>query len=78
MTRPSFQFYPGDWQANSNLRRCTHDEKGLWIDVMCLLHDQNEYGIVRWNLKEIARAINSTPKRLQNLIKKDIVKGSDK
>ena len=52
MKRPSFQFYPGDWQANSNLRRCTHEEKGVWLDVMCLLHDQEEYGVARWPLKE--------------------------
>ena len=38
MKRPSFQFYPEDWLANANLRRCTHEEKGIWIDVMCLLH----------------------------------------
>ena len=41
--RPSFQFYPGDWQSSSNLRRCTHGEKGAWVDVMCLMHDPVSY-----------------------------------
>jgi hypothetical protein len=38
--RPSFQFYPADWSANPNLKRCTFAEKGIWLEVMCLLHDQ--------------------------------------
>ncbi|CAG4889450.1 HNH endonuclease [Paraburkholderia gardini] len=78
MRRPSFQFYPGDWTSNSNLRRCTHAEKGLWVDVMCLMHDQEEYGILRWPLKEIAQAVNSTVASLRSLVDKGILKGADK
>ena len=78
MRRPSFQFYPGDWTSNSNLRRCTHAEKGLWVDVMCLMHDQEEYGILRWPLKEIAQAVNSTVAALRGLVDKGILKGGDK
>lgn len=77
-TRPSFQFYPGDWQSNSNLRRCTHAEKGVWLDVMCLMHDQPEYGILRWTLKEIAQAIGSTVANLKALQAKGVLKGDDK
>jgi hypothetical protein len=78
MKRPSFQFYPGDWQANSNLRRCTHAEKGAWLDVMCLMHDQPEYGQLRWPLKEIAQAIGATPALLRGLVTKGVLKGDDK
>lgn len=77
MKRPSFQFYPADWQGNSNLRRCTHEEKGIWADVMCLMHDQEEYGIIRWSLKEIAQAVNATPAKLVSLIGKGVLKGAD-
>lgn len=77
MKRPSFQFYPGDWTSNSNLRRCSHAEKGIWVDVMCLLHDQEEYGIVRWPLKEIAQAVNCTVTLLRGLVTKGILKGAD-
>lgn len=78
MKRPSFQFYPGDWQANSNLRRCTHAEKGAWLDVMCLMHDQPEYGQLRWPLKEVAQAIGATTATLRNLVAKGVMKGDDK
>lgn len=78
MKRPSFQFYPGDWQANSNLRRCTHAEKGAWLDVMCLLHDQPEYGQLRWPLKEIAQAIGASLGLVRGLVTKGVLKGDDK
>ena len=77
MRRPSFQFYPADWQGNSNLKRCTHEEKGVWIDVLCVLHDQEEYGIVRWPLKELARAACTTLPKLRALVAKGVLKGAD-
>lgn len=77
MKRPSFQFYPGDWQSNSNLRRCTHAEKGAWLDVMCLMHDQPEYGILRWPLKDIAQAIGAPLPLVRALVSKGVMKGDD-
>ena len=78
MKRPSFQFYPGDWQANSNLRRCSHAEKGVWLDILCLLHDQSEYGVLRWTLREIAQAVGASPTTVKALVAKDVLKGCDK
>jgi hypothetical protein len=75
--RPSFQFYPGDWTSNSNLRRCTHAEKGIWMDVMCLMHDQEDYGILRWPLTEIAVAVGCTVAALRKIAEKGIMKGAD-
>lgn len=77
MRRPSFQFYPDDWSSNSNLKRCTHEEKGIWIDVMCVLHDQDEYGIARWPLAEIAQAVGTTKAKLKRLVEKGVLKGAD-
>ncbi|WP_374419390.1 hypothetical protein [Chromobacterium sp.] len=77
MKRPSFQFYPADWLGNSNLRRCTHAEKGVWMDVLCLMHDSEEYGILRWSLKEIAQAVGCKAADLKALVSKEVLKGSD-
>lgn len=78
MKRPSFQFYPGDWQSNSNLRRCTRAEKSVWLDVLCLMHDQEEYGVLRWTLKEIAEAAHCKVSELKALQAKGVLKGADK
>lgn len=77
MRRPSFQFYPADWLGNSNLRRCTHAEKGAWIDVMCLMHDAAEYGVLRWPLADIAQAVGCPVEILLALIAKGVMKGAD-
>lgn len=77
MRRPSFQFYPGDWSSNPNLKRCTFAERGIWLEVMCLMHDQDEYGVLRWPLKEIAGAVGCKASELQALVRKGVLKGDD-
>lgn len=77
MKRPSLQFYPGDWQRNPKLRRCSHAEKGVWIDVMCLMHDSEEYGVLRWPLADIAQAVGCKAADLRALQARGVLKGAD-
>jgi len=77
MKRPSFQFYPADWMANAKLRRCTEAARGAWVDVMCVLHDFDEYGVCRWPLEDLARAAGVSPGSIQELVDKDVLKGAD-
>lgn len=76
--RPSFQFYPADWRNNAKLRRCSEAARGAWIDVLCLLHDSDEYGVLRWPLADIARATGLPLKLLKELADRDVLKGGDK
>lgn len=62
MKLPSFQFYPGDWMKDANLRRLTHAEKGVWIDMLCLMFECDQRGVLAtagsvWSDEEIARAV---------------------
>src|SRR5713226_5956827 len=57
MKRPAFQFYPGDWRSNAKLRRCSFAERGIWLEVMCLLHDSDEYGVLRWPLDDVGAEV---------------------
>lgn len=77
MTRPAFQFYTGDWQKNAKLRRCSHAARGAWIDVLCLFHDSEEYGVLRWPLKDIAQAAGVPMALIRELVTKDVLKGAD-
>jgi hypothetical protein len=76
--RPAFQFYPGDWRNNAKLRRCSHAARGAWIDVLCLFHDADEYGVLRWPLADIANAAAVPIKLLRELIDKGVLKGADR
>jgi len=77
MKRPSFQFYPGDYRANTKLRRCSWAAKGVWFDIICLFHDSDEYGILRWSTEEIALAIGCSIELILELVNKGVLKGSD-
>lgn len=53
MKRPSFQFYPGDWLNDAALRMVSIGARGLWIEMMCLMHQGSEYGYLKVNGKVI-------------------------
>lgn len=78
MSRPSFQFYHGDWFSNAKLRFCSKEEKGHWIDTMCLLADADEFGILREPLSEICKAIGGKMASMRALVQKGVLKGADK
>lgn len=44
MKRPAFQFYPGDWQRDAALRSCSVGARGLWIEMICIMHQAEPYG----------------------------------
>ena len=54
MKRPSFQFYPGDWLRDTALRSCSIGARGLWIDMLCLMHDSDRYGHLQVNGRPIS------------------------
>ena len=42
--RPAFQFYPESWRTDAELRSCSLAARGLWIDLMCVMHQCKPYG----------------------------------
>jgi hypothetical protein len=77
LKRPSFQFYPADWRNNGKLRRCSPAARGSWMDALCLLHDSDEYGVLRWPLIDIANAVGIPCKLLEELAAKGVLKGGN-
>lgn len=77
MSRPAFQFYTKDWRSNSKLRRCSSSARGVWIDVLCALHDSDEYGVARYPLKELAAEVGANLAHVRELVDKGVLKGSD-
>ena len=41
---PAFQFYPNDWLGDPELRLCSAATRGVFIDLMCLMHKSKVYG----------------------------------
>lgn len=78
MKRPAFQFYTKDWKANLKLRRCSDAAKGAWVEIMCVLHDSEEYGVARFPLKELVAAAGVQMKSARELVDKGVLKGGDR
>lgn len=57
--RPSFQFYPADWLRSTALRSCSLEARGLWMDMMCYMHEGSPYGYLKVNHKVISPEILS-------------------
>ncbi len=48
MTRkPAYQFYPGDWRRDLDLQTCSLAARGLWIELLNLLHYGTPRGYLR-------------------------------
>jgi hypothetical protein len=56
MKRPAFQFYPSDWLRDTALRSCSTGARGLWIDMICYMHEGNPYGHLKVGDKVILPA----------------------
>lgn len=56
MKRPSFQFYPADWLRDTALRTCSVGARGLWMDMLCFMHEGNPYGTLKVGNKVILPA----------------------
>lgn len=52
--QPSFQFYPGDWMKDPELRVCSHFARGLLVDLLCAMFEAKHRG-------RLAMADNQTP-----------------
>jgi predicted GIY-YIG superfamily endonuclease len=42
--RPAFQFYPGDWRKDPELQACSILARGVWWEMLCLMHECRPYG----------------------------------
>jgi hypothetical protein len=41
-----FKFFPKDWLLDQELQSCSLEVKGALIQIMCLLHQSREYGVL--------------------------------
>jgi HNH endonuclease len=41
---PWMKFYPSDWRADPALRSCTIAARGLWVEMLCIMHEATPYG----------------------------------
>ena len=73
MKRPSFQFYPADWRKDPSLSVCSLAARGLWIDMLCIAHESDDYGTLTINgrpmtAQQIARSVGESADTVADLL----------
>jgi len=67
------KFYPSDWRADPALRMCSFAARGLWVDLMTLMHEADPYGhlLIRGKtptVRQIAGILGGTQKDVELLL----------
>jgi hypothetical protein len=44
MSAPWLKFYPRDWRGDQALRAVSIAARGLWIEMLCIMHEASPYG----------------------------------
>jgi hypothetical protein len=60
--QPWLKWYPSDWRAEPGLRMCGWAARGLWIDMLGLMHEAEPYGHL------VINGNAPTPKQLAMLL----------
>lgn len=53
MKRPWVKFFPADWRADPKLRSCCMAARGLWMEMLCLMHEAEPCGYLTLNGKPV-------------------------
>lgn len=57
---PALQFYIGDWMKDPNLSMCSASSRGVWMDLLCAMHELDRSGRIVGTLDQISRLCRCT------------------
>ena len=72
-TNPWLKFYPTDWRGDAALRSVSFAARGLWMDMLSLMHEAETYGHLLVNGRapptaRLARMLGGTIKEVTQLL----------
>ena len=70
---PFLKFFTSDHRADPGLRMCSFAARGLWVDMLTLMHEAEPYGHLLVNgkppsAKELARLLGGLKREIQTLL----------
>lgn len=73
MSNPWMKFYPQDWRADEKLRNCSLAARGLWIEMVSIMHRSEHYGYLLVNGRppsdaQLAVQVGALPAEVSELI----------
>lgn len=46
---PAMQFYPADWRKDLAVQSLGYHDRGVWFEMLCLMHESSERGVLLLN-----------------------------
>ncbi|MCV2865011.1 hypothetical protein [Defluviimonas sp. WL0075] len=73
MADPWLKFYTSDWRSDPRLRMCGIAARGLWIEMICIMHEATPYGHLlvsgqRPTDAQLAVQVGTTPDQITALL----------
>lgn len=73
MANPWMKFHPQDWRADERLRMCSLSARGLWLEMICIMHRAEKYGFLLIAGKaptdtQLAFQVGTTPEQVSQLL----------
>lgn len=73
MKRPSIQWYPADWRKDAAVQSCSIAARGLWAELLWIMHECEPYGYLVINGRpmatdQLARLVGVSPKECAKLL----------
>jgi hypothetical protein len=71
---PWFKWYPTDWLADEKLRTCSLAARGLWMDLVSLMHKSDRRGFLQqasgkpYTPEQLARIVGCTVEEFSRLL----------
>lgn len=53
MKLPALQFYPGDWRKDVGVQSLTYHDRGIWFEMLMLMHESERRGVLTLNGRPI-------------------------
>jgi hypothetical protein len=80
MKKPSFQFYPGDWRKDPAIQALDFESRGVWFEMLLLMHESDERGKLVLNGQPIpedalARILSISVESLKQILSKLLAYG---
>lgn len=66
--RPAFQFYPGDWLRDPHLGMCRPETRGIWMDLLCAMHENGERGELTGTVQMLAQLARCTSAQMRRAL----------
>lgn len=79
--RPSIQFYTRDWLSHQGLAGCSLAARGLFISMLCIMHDSPVYGRLlnadgsAMTFESLARRVGESPAQVKRLLDELLANG---